>query len=372
MSSDHDLDVALTAAAAVTDDQLPDLPGSFLDELRAAAEHRGSPLASVLAAGQLADDAHRAATRGRARRRLVRAGTAVLVAAAAWAAVLVALPADRDAGGQAAPTVTAPVPGTPLGLTLASTGPVTFPLSLDPEPPGLTPVFSQWGGTAYYPGPLVLVGDWSSAEGDRVLLYLFPGEPVGPEYEPYGSPGEPAGTGDVDGATAQLFRRDGGTAVRWGRPDGRWLQLSGEGAYADPDALLAVARSVVDRPQPVGLQFGLAPAGWTVGGYEESRSLDLVSDTDPAQVPLRVSLTGTPGPGVTVDSFFEDRSLLDPVEQLTVQGLPARLGKTTPDDGDSWLLAGQVPDGRLFLMLAPPALTRDQVLQIAEQITVTR
>ncbi len=205
-----------------------------------------------------------------------------------------------------------------------------------------------------------------------MLLYLFPGEPVGPDYEPYGSPGEPAGTDEVDGATAQLFRVDGGTTVRWERPDGRWLQLSGEGSYADPDALLAVARSVVDRPQPVGLQFGLAPVGWTVGGYEESRSLDLVSDTDPAQVPLRVSLTGTPGPGVTVDSFFEGRSLLGPVEQLTVQGLPARLAMTTPEDGDSWLVAGQVPDGRLFLMLAPPALTRDQVLQIAEQITVTR
>lgn len=367
-----DLDRLLTAAAVVTDDQLPELPARFLDELRADDEPAGGPLASVLAAGQLADDAHRARRGSRTRRRLVRVGTAVLVAAAAWAAVLVALPPDRDGGGQAGPTVTAPATGTPLGLTLASTGPVTFPLSLDPEPPGLTPAFSQQGGSAFYPGPLVFVGDWSSPDGDRVLLYLFPAEPVGPGYEGYPLGGEPAGTVDVDGVTAQLLEGDGGATVRWERPDGRWLQLSGEGAYADPDALVAVAGSVVDRPQPAGLQFGLAPAGWRVDGYEESRSLDLVSDTDPAQMPLRVSLTGTPGPGVTVDTFYEGRSLTGPVEQLTVQGLPARLGMTTPDDGDSWLVAGQVPDGRLFLMLAPPALTRDQVLQIAEQITVTR
>ena len=54
--------------------------------------------------------------------------------------------------------------------------------------------------------------------------------------------------------------------VLWERPDGRWVQLAGEHAYADLPAMTAVAESVVDRPQPLGLQFGLAPAGgrWAV------------------------------------------------------------------------------------------------------------
>jgi hypothetical protein len=143
----------------------------------------------------------------------------------------------------------------------------------------------------------------------------------------------------------------------------------GEGSYADTAAVVAVAESIVDRPQPVGLQFGLTPAGWSVGGYEASHSLDLVSDDDPTQSPLRVSLFGGPGYEVTIDAPFEGRSLTGPVEPVIVQGLPARIALTAPDDGDAWLVTGQLAGGRLFLLLAPPALTREQVLEIAEQIT---
>ncbi|MCW2577271.1 MAG: hypothetical protein JWR28_1870 [Modestobacter sp.] len=126
-------------------------------------------------------------------------------------------------------------------------------------------------------------------------------------------------------------------------------------------------------PQPLGLQFGLAPAGWSLGGYEESRSLDLVSDIDPEQPPLRVSLQGPAGGGATIDPFFEGRALAGPVEPVTVQGLPARIALADggESDPDTWLVAGQLPGGPLFLMPAPPVLTREQVLEIAEQITYT-
>ena len=73
---------------------------------------------------------------------------------------------------------------------------------------------------------------------------------------------------------------DGYVDLLWERPDGRWVRVLGEGGYADLDALLPVAESIVDRPQPLGLQFGLAPAGWSLTGYEESRSIDLTKDGD--------------------------------------------------------------------------------------------
>jgi hypothetical protein len=175
----------------------------------------------------------------------------------------------------------------------------------------------------------------------------------------------------VDGVPAEVREDDGVVTLLWERPDGRWVWVLGEGSYADTAAVVAVAESIVDRPQPVGLQFGLTPAGWSVGGYEASYSLDLVSDDDPTQSPMRVSLFGGPGYEVTIDAPFEGRSLTGPVEPVTVQGLPARIALTTPDDGDAWLVTGQLAGGPLFLMVAPPALTREQVLQIAEQITYT-
>jgi hypothetical protein len=133
--------------------------------------------------------------------------------------------------------------------------------------------------------------------------------------------------------------------------------------------LVAVAESIVDRPQPVGLQFGLAPAGWSVGGYEESRSLDLVSDTDPGLL-LRLSAVGPQYDG-TIDELLDGLPMAAPVETVTVQEQPGRLALLEGDAGAPpfWTLLGQLPDGRYFRLLAPPELTREQVLQIGDQVT---
>ncbi|WP_448641757.1 hypothetical protein [Geodermatophilus sp. URMC 63] len=142
----------------------------------------------------------------------------------------------------------------------------------------------------------------------------------------------------------------------------------GEGAQADTATLVGLGGSVVDRPQPVGLQFGLAPAGWSVGGYGESRSLDLVSDTDPDSL-LRLSLVGPQYAG-TLDELLEGTPLAGPPEPVTVQGLPGLLAAVGDAGGPgSWTLAGQLPNGRCFLLLAPQELTREQVLQIGDQVT---
>jgi len=379
MITDRDLDAQLAGAAPVSDADLPALPAQFLQTLRTTAD--ADEPASVLAARQLVADAHDARTASRPRRRrpgrkvVVRVGAAVLAVAAAWTTAVLVPPRDADAppsAGTPTPAVTTPAPpleAPPGGITLVSAEEVTFPFSLEPTPAGLTPELSRRGGMAYYGnGPLTFVADYSSDEG-RVLIDLFPADPRTLPEMGWSELGDPAGTVTVDGVSAEVREDDGVVTLLWERPDSQWLWISGEGSYADRASLVAVAGSIVDRPQPVGLQFGLAPAGWSVGGYEASRSLDLVSDADPTTSPLRVSLFGGQGYEVTVDEPFQGRSLTGPVEPVTVQGLPARIAMTAPDDGDGWLVTGQLAGGPLFLMLAPPVLTRDQVLAIAEQIS---
>ncbi|HEV7870388.1 MAG TPA: hypothetical protein VGO95_03945 [Modestobacter sp.] len=382
MISDRELDAQLAGAAGVHDEDLPVLPDAFLAQVRMTAEEP----ASVVAARQLVSDARDDRTTGRPRRRpgrraVVRVAAAVVAVAAAWTTAVLVAPHDDSAPPPVAGTPTpgpatpgsqtpSPTAGAPAGgLTLVAAETVTFPFSLDPAPAGLTPEFSRRGGTAYYGnGPLEFVADWSSDEG-RVLVDLFPADPRELPDTGWSEQGDPAGTVTVDGVPTELREDDGVVTLLWERPDGRWVWVLGEGSYADTAAVVAVAESIVDRPQPVGLQFGLAPAGWSVGGYEASHSLDLVSDDDPTQSPLRVSLFGGPGYEVTIDAPFEGRSLTGPVEPVTVQGLPARIALTTPDDGGGWLVTGQLAGGPLFLIVAPPALTREQVLEIAAQIT---
>ena len=178
------------------------------------------------------------------------------------------------------------------------------------------------------------------------------------------------GTVSVGGAPAEVREEDGSVTLLWERSDGKWVQVLGEGAYGGTAAARAVAESVVDRPQPVGLQFGLAPAGWSIGGYEESRSLDLVSDSDPQQL-LRVSLIGRQG-GLTVDTALSGTELAAPVVPVTVKGLEGRLALVEGyGNPDFWNLIGQFADGPMFLLVAPQELTRQQLLAIADQVTYT-
>jgi hypothetical protein len=383
--ADRDLDARLAAAAGIRNEDLPALPEGFLDALRDDSGERlprtrALPLravedepASVVAARQLADDARaggRSPRRPR-RRTLVRVGAGVM--APAWAVAVVVAPAERPSapdGPTATPDSTAPGVIDPGALNLVAAEQVTFPLSLDPPPPGLTPLFSRWGGVPFSSDQsLQFLADYSSDDGDRVMVYLHLEDPrtFGRELE-----GEPAGTVQVGQATAEVFRGDGLAEVLWERPDGRWVEVLGEGSYGTTSALIPVAASVVDRPQPLGLQFGLAPAGWQVGGYEESRSLDLVSNTQPDEL-VRLSMWG-PGGDAALDASLEGLAMTGPVEPVTIQGLPGRLGFGDPNGGACacWYVVGQFPGADMvFLLLGTDGLTREQMLAMAEQVTYT-
>jgi hypothetical protein len=382
--SDRDLDDRLAAAGGVSDAELPPLPEGLLAHLTddadaglaIVADMADDEPASVIAARQLVADAREGRGRRRPTRRTVlRVGAAVVALAAAWTtAVVVTSDPATDGGEVATPTTSAPSSEPVGGIELVAAEEVAFPFSLDPEPEGLTPEFSYWGGVDYYGGPVVFSASYYGADPfadpDSVTVSLFEEDPR--RLEGWIG-GESVGTVDLGGTRAEVLRDEDMVRLVWQISDGRWFQAWGGGRYAEIDGITSVAETVVDRPQPLGLGFGLAPAGWSVGGYEESRSLDLVSDADPSQMPLRVSVYGGPGYTADLDSPFQDRALVGPVEPVTVKGLPARIALAGgyEDEPGSWLATGQLPDGTMFLLLAPPALTRDQVLQIAEQITYT-
>ena len=107
----------------------------------------------------------------------------------------------------------------------------------------------------------------------------------------------------------------------------------------------------------------IRPAG------HESRSLDLLSDADPALL-LRLSAVGPEYTG-TIDELLDGMPAAALVEAVVVQGRPGRLALLVGDVGTppSWTLLGSLPDGRFLRLLAPQDLTREQVLQIGEQVT---
>ena len=382
MLTDRELDALLDGAAGVRDADLPALPDGLLAAVTADA---GLSLvvaepASVVAARQLVDDTleARTAPRRRPRRRtVVRAVTALVTLAAAWTtAVVVGSP--QEPGAPAVPSSSAPA--APGGIALVAAEAVTFPVTLESAPEGLTPFYSRRGGMPQYgPTPPYYVAAYLSVDPEtggpgpagtgQVVLTLYPEDPRSSEDYGFRPEGEPTGSATVGGAEAGVWLEDGVVSLLWQRPDGGWVWLTGEGPQASTPALVALGESIVDRPQPVGLQFGLAPAGWSVGGYEESRSLDLVSDADPA-LSLRLSAVGPRYTG-TIDELLEGMPAAAPTETVTVQGRDGRLALLAGDAGQEpfWTLLGQLPDGRFFRLLAPHALTRGQVLQIGEQVT---
>ena len=61
-----------------------------------------------------------------------------------------------------------------------------------------------------------------------------------------------------------------------------------------------------------------------------------------------------------------------PVEELAVLGQPAHVARTDHGGGhEGWHLQARFPDGTVFVVQAPGDLTKEQVVQIAEQVTYT-
>jgi hypothetical protein len=397
MTTERQLDARLTAAGGIRDEDLPALPEEFLAELVAdAREVRSAPLS-------------------RRRRVAVRSGVALLVAAAAAVTAVVVVHEDAPRAVPSPATVP-PTDGPvdpPGGLVLVAAQAVTFPYSLDPAPSGLTPVLTRTGGLEMFGAidPVVYSARYGSAGDPGFAFSVSAHDPRVPlpgveEAPPYSDDEvDDRGTVPVGGRPADFVSAtldepdcdyvpstptqeeeperlcsDAYAELTWQRADGLWVSLVGHGdRYGQVPALVSVGGSIVDRPQPVQLQFGLAPVGWTVSSYESLGNLTLVSDaapTDPSQrvgVSLLERWRGYDSPDVVLEGMTDG----NPVEQVTVNGEPARLVSVPDHAADPasgkrmWYLAAQFAGGPQFLLQAPDTLSRDDVLAMAGRLTYT-
>ena len=302
----------------------------------------------------------------------LRTGIAAATAAAAWVGAVVLT----------GPDAADPVPGGTGGMTLVAVDDITFPLSLDPVPAGMTPTFTGSAGD-----PEAIAG-YSSADGTGFSIHLSPTE-LPPADDPNVTD---SGTVAVAGAQASYgagttpelctvvdvcFEDLPFAELVWERAPGQWVRLTGDGAHGEVAALVAVGESLVDRPQPINLQVGLAPAGWSVVDWHESSgAVGLASDDDPTQV-IGVQCMPDPPPGTRlVDSTVENRIdsvvAIDPAVSTTVGGRPASvvLAHDYMDENlRFWLVAWEFPDGTLCTVQTPDDFSRADVLAIAEGVT---
>lgn len=308
----------------------------------------------------------------RRRRRLpgrkvrVRIGAAVSVAAVAWTAAVVI----------AAPDQVRSSPGT---VSLVAFDMPTFPFSLDPVPAGLRPAFEGNGDG----GSVAAYRDATDENG--FTIYVGDEKTPGPDE---GAPGYRLEERDevlVDGRDAELVQysrtwctddaaqncgRRSFAELTWEWADDLWLRILGDGRYRSTAPLLAVAESLVDRPQPATLRVGLAPRGWSVQFFKMGRVLTLVDDADEQQT-LTVHI---PLPEDVVPPEELRDQLMSPVGPLipvAVHERPAHLVLLDSGylDQRIWFLQAQFTDGTTFELQVPDSFTQQQVVEMAEQVT---
>jgi hypothetical protein len=437
MTTERDLDIRLQSARGLQEHDLPALSEAFLEHLHGSRDASPietgtrpalAPVdqpASVLAARQLVDDARQrrevaARRRRRPRRRTVlRVGAALTAVAAAVISAVVVTTSHGDRTATAAPTPsprqtqtgtgTAPSQGAidpPGGLTLVAAQAITFPYSLDPAPKGLTPEFGLSGAVSPFGSQPNSWGvSYRSADDPGFTFDISTADPrhASVRQRPQDAHASDhlvqSGTVPVGDAKADFDRynlrsqecqyvpstpeqakepgkvcSDTLTELFWQRADGQWVYLWGKGdTYSQVAELASVGASIVDRPQPVPLQVGLSPQGWSVSSYDSTGGLTLISDTDPSMsnrisVDVQERWRGYRTP----DDVLQGMTDGNPVDQVTVHGRPAELVSVPDHFADNrrmWYLAAQLPGGPVFLLQAPDTLSKEDVLAIAHQVT---
>lgn len=296
--------------------------------------------ATAIAAARTRLNAAMADTAGskpRPRRRLP-----ILAAAAAAAVGLAFAPALVGSGGSVA---------------LATVDPMTFPLTPTVLPSGLgDPVFER--------GINFMAARYGSALNGVSIV-------TGVDDEDFWAVPDHAPTTDLDGHQASVVRRtvhngtpDSAPAVTviW-RGDHDWTAVTGSGSYADVSQVETIAESLKDQPQQVDLALNVAPKGWSVVAYKQDRILTLAAPDDGGAKELTVSLVDQLHRSLSGYAAYD-------VEDVTINGAPAQLGRQAAEAGGSdWILEARTSSGQPFSLQAPAALTRDQVIQVAEGVT---
>ena len=314
-----------------------------------------SELSAAYADLTLADPLEQVVRRGR-RIRQARRARRVAPALVAAAAVLVGV-------GVVGRDDAAFVPG-PVELVGWSVP--AFPLSFEPVPPGLVgpevsldPSFDEVGPGRAHAG-------WRD-----------PGDPdtgigVSLDRQEPENMGDDVGETDVGGVEGTVYRQevtgaDPYFSVVWERGEDQWVTVAGGGRFASEQAVAALARQVVDRAAVVPLQLTLAPRGWVLVAYKDDR---IVTVADPAGPPATEAASRTltaylPGsPSAPADLAAEVGAIGGRMDEVTVHGRPAHLLPTA----DGWFLQATLPDGTVFVVLAPADFTPAQVVQVGEGV----
>ena len=166
--------------------------------------------------------------------------------------------------------------------------------------------------------------------------------------EPDGA-GDDVGEATVDGVDATVHRTvvtgaGPSFSVVWERSDDQWVQVSGEGRFASVEAVVALARQVVDRVTVVPLQLTVAPRGWVLVAYKDDRILTLA---DPAGDPATEATARTlnvylPEPPSDPAALPAEVAATGATQDVTVHGRPGYLLPSA----EGWFLQAAMDDGR--------------------------
>jgi len=274
-----------------------------------------------------------------------------VLAAACVALLAIVLVADRTGPRGAKPSSR---PGTVL---VAFQVPA-FPYSLRPMPAGLEPPTFDYDRGADQGG--AFMAHYRAIDQQSVLHVIATHE----------SPSRPTSREDVrvvrdttfDGHPALLttIRGSNQVALAWEWSPGQWIEVSGDGRFGTEAAVRAMASRVVAGPQRVTPQVHLAPEGWVLDRFKDGTILTL-ADPHNRDRTLSVNLKNS----MAVDFVQQSYGGHD-LQRVSVNGKRADLIKV--DQG--WALQAPIGD-RAFELQAPIDLTAEQVVQLAESVSLT-
>jgi hypothetical protein len=247
------------------------------------------------------------------------------------------------------------------GTRSASPGRIKLVAVTEPEFPYALPRLGKPSFTADPGGPIIAV--YPAPDRSDVVLTIGTARPARQEQGQReisvdGRPGRIVSSPGQSGAVAAV-------RLTWERQPGKWVTIVGNGRHASTEAVLQLARQVVDQPQRVGFKVtvGLVPDGWELGGFKDDGSI--ISYRDPAERELDLYVQWTPKPDTSRSSEVEGFLR---AQTVTVNERSAQLVQAT----QFWHLTATLPDGSGFTLMAPRSFTTDQVITIASSVRSNR
>lgn len=247
----------------------------------------------------------------------------------------------------------------PTGTRSAGTGRIKLVAATAPEFPYALPMLGKPTFTADPGGPIMAV--YLAQDGGDVVLTIGTARPDS----------QIAGERDitVDGRPGRInsFPGPAVTSVQltWERRPGKWVTIVGNGRRASEEAVLRLARQVVDQPQRITFKVtvGLIPDGWELGGFKDHGSI--ISYRDPAEPNLDFYVQWTAKPDTSKNAEIEG---FQAAQTVTVNGRPAKLVQAE----QFWRLTATLPDGSGFTLMTPRSFSTDQVISIARSVQLNR